>query len=44
MFYLCLAISSMWVCHLIYLLMVDVQVRQMRRRLDARAEAPPRNA
>ncbi len=44
MFYLCLAFSSLWACHLIYLLTVDVQVRQVRRRLDARAEASPRDA
>ena len=39
MFYLCLAISFVWVCHLVYLLVIDRQVRQMGRRIQARAEA-----
>ena len=36
MFYLCLAVTFMWVCHLAYLFVVDKEARQLRRRLDAR--------
>ena len=42
MFYLCLAFSCVWACHLVYLLVIDRQVRQMGRRIQARAEAPSR--
>ena len=38
MFYLILAFSLAWGCHLIYLLAIDRQVRQMSRRIQARAE------
>ncbi|UCD52536.1 MAG: hypothetical protein JSW27_07845 [Phycisphaerales bacterium] len=41
MFYLCLAFSLVWICHLAYLLAIDRQVRQMGRRMKARADAPP---
>jgi hypothetical protein len=40
MFYLSLAFSLVWVCHFIYLLVIDRQVRQMERRVQARAGAP----
>ncbi len=39
MLYLSLAFSLVWVCHLAYLLMIDRQVRQMGRRMQARAES-----
>lgn len=39
MFYLSLAFSLVWVCHLVYLLMIDRQVRQIGRRIQARAQA-----
>jgi hypothetical protein len=39
MFYLCLAFSLVWVCHLAYLLVVDNHLRQLQRRLDARVKA-----
>lgn len=39
MFYVCLAFTLVWVCHGVYLLAIDRQLRQMSRRLDARAEA-----
>lgn len=38
MFYLVLAFSLAWACHLIYLMAIDRQIRQMRRRMQARAE------
>lgn len=44
MLYLCLAFSFAWVCHLTYLLVVDSHVRQLRRRLDARARAATNEA
>jgi CcmD family protein len=40
MFYLALAFGVVWACHFVYLLVLDGQVRQLRRRLDARAGAP----
>jgi hypothetical protein len=40
MLYLCLAFSSVWVCHFVYLVTIDRQVRQMARKVQARAEAP----
>lgn len=42
MFYLCLAFSLVWICHGVYLFSVERQVRQMARRLDARAEVSER--
>ncbi len=39
MFYLCLGFSIVWLCHLAYLLTIDNHTRQLRRRLNARAEA-----
>jgi len=40
MFYLVLGFCIVWVCHFSYLLVIDRQARQLRRRLDARAAAP----
>jgi len=39
MFYLVLGFCAVWVCHFAYLSVIDRQVRQLRRRLDARATA-----
>ena len=39
MFYLCLAFSCVWACHLAYLLVIDRQIRQIGRRIQARTEA-----
>ncbi len=44
MFYLVLGFCTVWVCHFAYLLVIDRQVRQLRRRLEARAGAPSTNA
>jgi hypothetical protein len=41
MLYLVLGFSVVWACHLAYLLILDGQARQLRRRLDARAGATP---
>ena len=38
MFYLAMAFSLAWACHLVYLMAIDRQARQMRRRMQARAE------
>lgn len=37
MFYLVLGFCVVWVCHFVWLLAVDRQARQLRRRLEARA-------
>ena len=42
MFYLCLAVSVAWLTFFIYLFTLDRQVRDIRRRLDAREANPPR--
>lgn len=39
MFYLVSGFCVVWVCHLTYLLVIDRQARQLRRRLDARRRA-----
>lgn len=44
MFYLALGFSVVWVCLLGYLFVIDRQVRQLHRRLDARAAAGPDRA
>jgi len=36
MFYLCLAFSLLWLIIFIYLFVLDRQIRDIRRRLDAR--------
>ena len=36
MLYLVLGFSTIWVCHFIYLFVIDRQARQLHRRLDAR--------
>lgn len=36
MIYLCMAFSIMWLIHLAYLLSLDQQTRNLRKRLDAR--------
>jgi len=40
MLYLVLGFCVVWVCHGIWLLAVDRQARQLRRRLEARATVP----
>jgi hypothetical protein len=44
MFYLSPAFSLVWVCHLVYLLALDRQIRQMGRRMQARAETASASA
>ena len=44
MLYLALGFGVVWVCHFAYLLILDGQVRQLQRRLDARAGAAPGRA
>lgn len=44
MFYLSLGFCVVWVCHLLYLLVIDRQARQLRRRLDARVTPSPADA
>ncbi len=39
MFYLSLGFGAVWLCYFAYLYMVDRQVRQLCRRLDARMKA-----
>jgi len=39
MFYLVLGFCVVWVCHFVYLSVIDRQARQLRRRLDARVNA-----
>jgi hypothetical protein len=41
MFYLSLGFGVVWVCYFAYLYVVERQVTQLRRRLDARMKAPP---
>ncbi|MHC4397472.1 MAG: CcmD family protein [Planctomycetota bacterium] len=36
MFYLCLAVSVAWLVYFVYLFILDRQVRDLRKRLDAR--------
>jgi len=36
MFYLCLAVSVTWLVYFAYLFILDRQVRDLRKRLDAR--------
>jgi CcmD family protein len=36
MFYLCLAVSVAWLVYFVYLFILDCQVRDLRKRLDAR--------
>ena len=36
MFYLCLAVSVAWLVYFVYLFVLDRQVRDLRKRLDAR--------
>ena len=36
MFYLCLAVSVAWLIYFIYLFILDRQLKDLRRRLDAR--------
>jgi CcmD family protein len=36
MFYLCLALSAAWLVYFVYLFTLDRQLRNLRRRLDAR--------
>ncbi|MHC4475448.1 MAG: CcmD family protein [Planctomycetota bacterium] len=36
MYYLCLAVSAAWLIYFAYLLTLDRQIRDIRRRLDAR--------
>ena len=38
MFYLCLAVSVAWLVYFIYLFVLHRQLKDLRRRLDARAE------
>jgi CcmD family protein len=44
MLYLSLGFCIVWVCHFGYLLAIDRQVRQLHRRLEARAGASPGGA
>lgn len=41
MLYLLLSFGVVWVCHFVYLFIIDGQVRQLQRRLHARTEAAP---
>ncbi len=36
MFYLCLAVSAAWLVYFVYLFILDRQLRDLSRRLDAR--------
>ncbi|MDO8303963.1 MAG: CcmD family protein [Sedimentisphaerales bacterium] len=38
MFYLCLAFSVLWVVNFIYLFLLDRQLKDIGRRLDARSQ------
>jgi hypothetical protein len=50
MFYLCLAFSSLWLASFVYLFILDRQIRDVSRRLNARttevnlAGSSPKNA
>jgi len=44
MLYLSLGFCIVWVCHFGYLFVIDRQVKQLQRRLDARTGALPRGA
>ncbi len=39
MVYLVLGFCVVWVCHFVYLSVIDRQAKQLRRRLDARVNA-----
>ena len=39
MYYLCLGISIAWLAYFIYLFVLDRQLRDLKRRLDARGES-----
>jgi hypothetical protein len=41
MVHLSLGFGVVWACYFAYLYVVDRQVRQLRRRLDARVKASP---
>ena len=43
MLYLCLAVSVAWLTYFVYLLALDGQVRDIRRRLDARQVNSPQD-
>jgi CcmD family protein len=38
MFYLCLAVSVAWLVYFGYLLLLDGQIKNIKKRLDARSE------
>lgn len=44
MLYLMLGFAIVWVCHFAYLWVIDGQVRQLRRRLEARTGTSPNDA
>jgi CcmD family protein len=44
MSFLALGFCVVWACHLGYLLVIDRQARQLRRRLDARGTVSPERA
>ena len=44
MVYLTLGFCAVWACHLGYLFVIDRQVRQLHRRLEARVPAAPDGA
>jgi hypothetical protein len=37
MTYLCLGFSVVWICHFVYLFIIDGKIREMRRIMDLRA-------
>ena len=39
MYYLCLGITIAWLTYFIYLFVLDRQLRDLKRRLDARGES-----
>ena len=41
LYYLCLAVSLMFLVYFIYLFMLDSRLRDLRRRLDARTRQKP---
>ena len=43
LYYLCLAVSLGFLVYFIYLFTLDRQLRELKRRLDAREQNPPRN-
>ncbi len=40
MYYLCLAVSVAWLVYFGYLLILDRQIKDLRKRLDARTSSP----